>query len=95
MEPQTRHLSREEIRSTVVSALLATKADQRDPALVGEQTPIGGGGLGIGSLNIMQALVRIEDALGVVFDDRAVADASLHSVGALVDLAARALAKAG
>ena len=92
MEPRTRHPSREDIRSTVVAALLATRADQRDPALVDERTPIGDVGLGISSLNILQALVRVEDALGIVFDDRAVAEAPLHSVGALVDLVERALA---
>ena len=87
--------SREEIRAAVVVALLATRADRRDPALVDEQTAIGGAGLGISSLNILQALVRIEDALGIVFDDRAVAETPLHSVGTLVDLAAAAFAAKG
>ena len=95
MESPTRRLSREEMRSAVVSALLATRADQRDPALVDEDTAIGGAGLGISSLNILQALVRIEDALSIVFDDRTVAETPLHSVGALVDLVERALAAKG
>ncbi len=93
MEPRTQHLSREEIRSTVVSALLSTRAGQRAaPALVDDETAIGDG-LGISSLNILQAFVRIEDALGIVFDDRAVAEAPLHSVGAMVNLVERVLAE--
>jgi acyl carrier protein len=75
----------------VVSALLSTRADRRDPAPVGEDTPIGEAGLAISSLHLLQALVRIEDALDLVLDDRAVAEASLHSVGALVDLVEAAL----
>jgi acyl carrier protein len=92
VEPPTRRPSREAIRSTVVSALLSTKAGQRDaPALVDDATAVGGAGLGITSLNLLQALVRIEDELGIVFDDRAVADGELHSVGAVVDLVERML----
>jgi len=94
MEPRTQRLSREEIRSTVVSALLSTRAGQRAaPAFVDDETAIGDEGLGISSLNILQAFVRIEDALGIVFDDRAVAEAPLHSVGAMVNLVERVLAE--
>ena len=89
MEPR---LDREQVRSTVISALLSTRAGQRaDPALVDDETAIGDDGLGISSLNILQALVRIEDALGIVFDDRAVAEAPLQSVGDMVDLVERVL----
>ncbi|QIS10721.1 acyl carrier protein [Nocardia arthritidis] len=91
MEPKT--LSRQEIRATVVSALLATKPDQQAGALVDDETAIGGAGLGISSLNMLQALVRIEDSLGIVFDDRTVADAALHSVGSVVDLVEHVLAE--
>lgn len=94
MEPRTQRPGREEIRSTVVSALLSARAGQRaDPALVDDETAIGGDGLGISSLNILQAFVRIEDALGIVFDDRAVAEAPLQSVGDMVDLVERVLAE--
>ncbi|WP_225728790.1 MULTISPECIES: phosphopantetheine-binding protein [unclassified Nocardia] len=91
MEPKT--LSRQEIRATVVSALLATKPDQQAAALVDDETAIGGAGLGISSLNMLQALVRIEDSLGIVFDDRTVADAALSSVGSVVDLVEHMLAE--
>jgi acyl carrier protein len=87
--------SLEEIRAAVVAALLATRADQGDPVLVDEQTAIGRAGLGLSSLNVLQALVRIEDVLGIVFDDRAVAETPLRSVGTLVDLAAAAPAAEG
>jgi acyl carrier protein len=94
VEPRTRHLTREEIRATVVSALLSGRAGQpQAPALIDDQTAIGGTGLGISSLNILQALVRIEDELGIVFDDRAVAEAPLNSVGTVVDLVERVLAR--
>lgn len=85
--------SREEVRTAVVTALLATQGNQGDPASVDEQTAIGGAGLGISSLNVLQALVRIEDALGIVFDDRAVAETPLSSVGTLVNLAVAAAAE--
>ncbi|MFI6172150.1 hypothetical protein ACIBCN_35605 [Nocardia sp. NPDC051052] len=90
MEP--RQPSRDELRGTVVTALLSTKPDRRAaPPLVDDETAIGGAGLGISSLNLLQALVRIEDELGIVFDDRAVADAALYSVGTVVDLVERGL----
>lgn len=96
MNPEARRPSREEIRRTVVSALLSTKAGQQDAAaLVGEETAIGGDGLGINSLNLLQAMVRIEDALGIVFDDRAVAQTPLDCVGTLVDLVESVLAGNG
>jgi len=89
-------VSREQIRAAVVSALLSTRAGQSDaPALIDDETATGGTGLGISSLNMLQALVRIEDSLGVVFDDRAVAEAPLDSVGDVVDLVERALAGKG
>jgi acyl carrier protein len=84
--------SRAEIRAAVVSALLSTKGERQGEATVDDDTPIGGAGLGISSLNILQAMVRIEDALDIVFDDRAVAETPLSSVGTVVDLVERALA---
>ncbi|MFI9503887.1 acyl carrier protein [Nocardia sp. NPDC052566] len=95
MEPRTRHPNRAEIRSTVITALLATKPEQHAAAalLIDDETAIGGAGLGISSLNLLQALVRIEDELGIVFDDRAVADAALQSVGAVADLVEHVLAE--
>lgn len=84
-------LSRAQIRSTVVAALLSSQAGRGVPAEVDDETSIGPGGLGISSLNLLQALVKIEDTLDVVFDDRTVAEASLSSVGAVVALVERML----
>jgi acyl carrier protein len=96
MDPRTQRPSREEIRATVVSALLSTRAGQHDTsALIDEETAIGGGGLEINSLNLVQAMVRIEDALSIIFDDRTVAKTPLYSVGTLVDLVERALTGQG
>jgi acyl carrier protein len=93
MDSQTQPVSREEIRSIVVTALLSTKVrPDTESALADDEMAIGDAGLGINSLNLMQALVKVENALGIVFDDRAVADAALHSVGAVVDLAERVAA---
>lgn len=94
MEPRTKHPSRADLRATVVSALLSAKAGPPGTAAtVDDETPIGGAGLGISSLNMLQALVRIEDELGVAFGDRAVAEADLRSVGAVVDLVEQMLAE--
>jgi acyl carrier protein len=88
--------SRAEIRAAVVSALLSTKGDRPGEATaVDDDTPIGGAGLGISSLNVLQAMVRIEDTLDIVFDDRTVAETPLFSVGTMVDLVERALAGKG
>jgi acyl carrier protein len=96
MASGTQHPSREEIRCAVLGALLATKAGQHEAlAPVDEQTPIGSAGLGINSLNLLQAMVRIEDTLGVIFDDRTVAETPLDSVGTLVDLVERVIAGQG
>lgn len=95
MDSSTGGLSRADIHAAVVSALLSTRADHDHPALVDDETAIGGDGLGISSLNLLQSLVRIEDTVGVAFDDRAVAEAPLASVGAIVDLVERMLAAEG
>lgn len=84
----------ERIRATVVTALVAAAVDHAQPDEVQDTTHIGAGGLGLSSLNVLHALVRIEDELGVQFDDRTVAQTQLSSVGVMVDLVRRAVAEA-
>jgi len=92
---------RARIRATVVAALLSARPlgdialDGTTPDQVDDTVHVGETGLGLTSLNVLHALVTIEDALGVVLDDRAVADARLSSVGTVVDLVERQFAEAG
>jgi acyl carrier protein len=84
-------LSRERIRETVAAALASAAARPTEPGQVGDDTSIGDAGLGLSSLNVLQALVKIEDSFGVLFDDRTVAQARLFSVGTVVDLVSELL----
>lgn len=92
MYERAQQLSRERIRETVATALVSAAARTTEPDRVGDDTSIGDTGLGLSSLNVLQALVKIEDALGVLFDDRTVAQARLYSVGTVVDLVEHLLA---
>ena len=91
MHERTQQLSRARIRETVAAALVSA-ARTTEPDRIDDDTSIGDGGLGLSSLNVLQALVKIEDALGVLFDDRTVAQARLYSVGTVVDLVTDLLA---
>lgn len=86
-------MSSPDLHSTVVSALLAAKPKLGRPAeQIDEATPIGTAGLGINSLGLLQALVTLEAKLGIVFDDRSVAEAHFDTVGALVAFVRQTLA---
>jgi acyl carrier protein len=88
MEGAERMLS---IRERVVSCLLEHVPE---PGLlrasVNDDTPIGGQGLGIGSLLLLQVFVRIESELGLTFEDADVANAKFATVGHLVGFIERA-----
>lgn len=78
-----------DVRAVVVGALTAESAtwEGAEPT---PDTPLADGGLELSSLEVVRALVRIEEGLGSELADEDVWSAELRTVGDLLDLVARA-----
>jgi acyl carrier protein len=84
-----------EIRRTVIETLLTAKGRDISTETVEDGTLLGTGGLGVSSLALLQAFVRVEDRFGMTFDDASVADAKFATVGELVAFISQALGRHG
>lgn len=76
-------------RRTVIDVLLA-EVEHPVEAPVTDDTPLAGGGLALSSLEIMRALIRIEDTLDADLDE-VIAEFGLKTVGDVVDAVRRSL----
>ncbi len=82
-------------RQMVIDMLTATTRPKTMGSVeITDETPLGGAGLGVNSMAMLQTFVGIEQEYGIVFDDRAVAGADLCTVGDLVDFVRRTIASA-
>lgn len=81
----------QELRRLVVDTLLAEACHPGDPADVGPDTRIGSDVLPLGSLAFVQALIAIEDQVGVAFADRLFREVRDATVGDVVRYAADAM----
>jgi acyl carrier protein len=80
-----------DIRGIAVAALLSgISAEPVDDA-----TPLGDGGLAINSLALLRAFIALEDRLGIIIDDAAVASAKFETVGDFVAVIDRAYGRRG
>ncbi|MEX3629911.1 MAG: hypothetical protein VB138_10960 [Burkholderia sp.] len=70
-----------DIRRLAIEALAAQAQPPLPPAEVDEHTPITAGGLGLTSVGFLHAFVSLEARLGLHFDDTAVFNAKLVTVG--------------
>jgi acyl carrier protein len=72
------------MRQVALQAMVAGSRAGLDPATVTDDTPLSAGGLGLSSVALLQALLHLEERLGLVFDDAAVARARFTTFGDLV-----------
>jgi acyl carrier protein len=79
------------LRRFTIKALLATKQQDVDIESIADDTPLGTGGLAMGSLALLQAFVAVENQFGIVFDDAAVAGTTFSTVGEVVNFIGRVI----
>ena len=80
-----------DLRKQIVAALLVDKQPApADTYLLDDTTPLGAGGLEVGSLALLNALVALEKTLGFTFEDGPVAKAKLRTLGDFVDFVTQA-----
>lgn len=84
-----------EIRRTVIETLLTAKGRGTSMETVKDGTLLGAGGLGVSSLALLQAFVKVEDRFGMTFDDASVAGAKFATVGELVTFISQAVGQHG
>lgn len=79
-----------DFRAAVINLLTAESATWAGGEVTSE-TPLSDGGLDLSSLEVVRALVRIEEDLGVELSDEDIWAAEPRTVGDLLDLASRAV----
>jgi acyl carrier protein len=73
------------IKNIVIDLLLTNTMDNRySPRNLPLTTPLGPDGLNISSLSLLHIFVKLENILGLTFDDASVAKASFVTVGEFV-----------
>jgi acyl carrier protein len=73
-----------ELRRIVVETLLKAKRQDVSAETIADDTLLGAGGLAVNSLALLQALIGVEEQLGLVFDDATVSQGKFATVGELV-----------
>jgi acyl carrier protein len=79
----------ETVRKLAVQALLDARQRNFTGAAITDETPLGDAGLGVNSLTLMRALMKIEDRLNITLVDAVVAGAKFKTVGEIVELVCR------
>ncbi len=85
--------TRDRTPAEAVIQLLLAEACPADDMVLTPETPLTDGGLELSSLDLVRAIVGIEESLGIELGDEAVMDADLRTVAdvlALVESATRA-----
>jgi acyl carrier protein len=73
-----------EIRRIIIETLLRATRQDNPVESIADSTPLGTGGLGVSSLGLLQAFVKVEERFGITFEDASVANAAFSTVGELV-----------
>ncbi|MEO3755830.1 acyl carrier protein [Streptomyces sp. B6B3] len=82
--------TRDRTPSEAVIALLLAEACPPDDVVPTPETPLTDGGLELSSLDLVRAIVGIEESLGIELGDEEVMDADLRTVADVLALVARA-----
>lgn len=82
-------MNTDDLARTVIDVLLA-EVEHPAEVSVTDGTPLAGGGLALSSLELMRALIRIEDTLDADLDE-VIAEFGLKTVGDVVDAVRRSL----
>lgn len=82
-------MNTDDLAPTVIDVLLAEVEHPAEVRVTGD-TPLAGGGLALSSLELMRALIRIEDTLDADLDE-VIAEFGLKTVGDVVDAVRRSM----